>query len=219
MSSAAQPGGYPYSDVVRPDVLAMIPADGRVIGSIGCGAAATEAELVKSGRVVHGADVSAAAVRLAGTRLTSARLIDAGCTQPFAPGSLDGLILADVLEHLPAAWEALRTFTECVRVGGWLVISVPNMLYFGSLYQLLWKRDWPEMDTGIFDRTHIQFMTRRRLERWCANSGLEVEKTFGRYDPNGPRRTRAGQLLDKLSFGLLREFCIYQIQIQCRRTR
>jgi 2-polyprenyl-3-methyl-5-hydroxy-6-metoxy-1,4-benzoquinol methylase len=219
LSSAPQSIDYPYSDVVRPDVLAMIPADGRIIGSIGCGAAATEAELVKNGRVVHGADVSAAAVRIASSRLTSARLIDAGSSQPFASDSLDGLILADVLEHLPRAWDALRSFTECVRVGGWLVISVPNMLYFGSLYQLLWKRDWPEAQTGIFDSTHIQFMTTRRLARWCANAGLTIEKTYGRYDPNGPRRTRAGRLVDSLSFGLLHEFCIFQIQIQCRRAR
>jgi 2-polyprenyl-3-methyl-5-hydroxy-6-metoxy-1,4-benzoquinol methylase len=219
LSGAPQSIDYPYSDVVRADVLAMIPTDGRIIGSIGCGAAATEAELVKSGRVVHGADVSAAALRVASSRLTSARLIDAGGSQPFASDSLDGLILADVLEHLPRAWDALRSFTESVRVGGWLVISVPNMLYFGSLYQLLWKRDWPEMETGIFDRTHIQFMTARRLARWCANAGLTIEKTYGRYDPNGPRRTRAGRLVDRLSFGLLHEFCIYQIQIQCRRAR
>jgi 2-polyprenyl-3-methyl-5-hydroxy-6-metoxy-1,4-benzoquinol methylase len=210
---------YPYTDVVREDILRMIPADGAVLGSIGCGAAASEAELVKSGRAVHGVDVSADAVRIASGRLTTARVIAIDDKHPFDRESLDGLILADVLEHIPAAWEALRSFVESVRVGGWVVISVPNMLYLEALYQLLWKRDWPEASTGIFDRTHLQFMTARRLARWCSASGLEIEKSYSRYDPNGPRRRRVSRIVDVMSLGLLHEFCIYQIQICCRRIR
>jgi SAM-dependent methyltransferase len=135
---------YQYSDAVRKDILRMIPADGGVLGSIGCGTAASEALLVKSGRIVHGVDISPDAIRVASSRLTTARVVDIDDRQPFAPNSLDGLILADVLEHMPAAWDALRSFAQSVRVGGWVVISVPNMLYLEALYQILWKRDWPE---------------------------------------------------------------------------
>jgi 2-polyprenyl-3-methyl-5-hydroxy-6-metoxy-1,4-benzoquinol methylase len=209
---------YPYTDVVREDILRMIPTDGVLLGSIGCGAAATEAVLVKNGRIVHGVDVSEDAIRVASTRLTTARVVEVDDLSPFAPDSLDGLILADVLEHMPAAWEALRVLARSVRIGGWVVISVPNMLHFEVLYQLLWKRDWPECNTGIFDRTHIQFMTRRRLKRWCADSGLDIARWDFQYDPNGPRRRFISRLLDLMSLGLLHEFCIYQIQICCRRT-
>jgi SAM-dependent methyltransferase len=208
---------YYYTDVMREDILQMIPADGATVGSIGCGTAASEAVLVENGRAVHGVDVSPEAIRVASTRLTSARVIDPTDRHPFAPDSLDGLILADVLEHIPAAWEALSSFAQAVRVGGWLVISVPNMLYLEALYQLLMKRDWPESATGIFDRTHVQFMTTRRLRRWCEAAGLEIEGSYNRYDPNGPRRNRVSRMLDVMSFGLLHEFCIYQIQIRCRR--
>ena len=219
LTLAPAASAYPYTDVVREDILRMIPADGLVIGSIGCGTGASERVLVDNGRIVHGVDVSEQAVRVASTRLTTARVIDGDERSPFARDCLDGLILADVLEHIPAAWNALHSFVESVHVGGWVVISVPNMLYLEALYQLLWKRDWPERNTGIFDATHVQFMTTHRLRRWCTDSGLVIEKSFGRYDPNGPRRLRASRLLDKLSFGLLHEFCIYQIQFRCRRVR
>lgn len=209
---------YPYTDVVRNDILRMIPRDGIVLGSIGCGTAATEASLVRSGRIVHGVDVSPAAISVASERLTTARVIDAGDQHPFPDDSLDGLILADVLEHVPYAWQALSSFSRSVRIGGWLVISVPNMLYIEALYQLLVKRDWPENTTGIFDRTHIQFMTARRIRRWCKSSGLAVEIAYDCYDPNGPRRNRFSRLLDVMSLGVLHEFCTYQIQICCRRT-
>jgi SAM-dependent methyltransferase len=210
---------YPYTDVCRDDILRMIPADGAILGSIGCGTAASEAVLVAKGRIVHGVDVSEGAIRIARGRLTTARVFDVNNGQPFARDSLDGLILADVLEHMPAAWDALRSFAECVRIGGWVVISVPNMLYLEALYHLIWRRDWPEKDTGIFDRTHIQFMTPRRLTRWCVAAGLETAKSYCRYDPNGPRRRRASRLLDRVTCGLLHDFCMYQIQVCCRRVR
>lgn len=210
---------YPYTDVVRDDILRMIPPDGQVVGSIGCGTAASEAVLVRSGRVVHGVDVSEAAIRTAGTRISTARVVGADDLDPFGRDSLDGLILADVLEHIPFAWQALSSFVKSVRPGGWVVISVPNMLYLESLYQILWKRDWPESGTGIFDRTHIQFMTSRRLNRWCAEAGLDIEKRYYRYDPNGPRRNLVSRIADRMSLGLLHEFCVYQIQLCCRRRR
>lgn len=197
----------------------MIPADGAIVGSIGCGTAASEAVLVTNGRIVHGVDVSADAVRVASGRLTTARVVDSNERQPFSEDSLDGLILADVLEHIPFAWNALRSFTRAVRIGGWVVISVPNMLYLEAIYQFLWRRDWPENSIGIFDRSHVQFMTRRRLMRWCADAGLEIERSYDSYDPNGPRRHRVSRLLDLMSFRLLHEFCTYQIQVRCRRTR
>src|ERR1043165_3423247 len=95
---------YQYMDGLRPDILRMFPADGKVIGSIGCGRGATEAALVAEGREVHGVGVSAEAIEAARTRLTSARVIDPADEMPFEEDSLDGLILADVIEHLPMAW-------------------------------------------------------------------------------------------------------------------
>src|ERR1043165_1818671 len=138
---------YQYMDGVRPDILRMFPADGKVIGSIGCGRGATEAALVAEGREVHGVDVSAEAtetgrtrlttarvIETARTRLTSARVIDPADEMPFEEDSLDGLILADVIEHLPMAWLRLKSFVRAVKPGGWIAISVPNNRYIEVLW-------------------------------------------------------------------------------------
>ena len=208
---------YRYPDAIREDILRLVPEDGKVIGSIGCGTAATEAVLVQRGREVHGVDVSPEAVDVARMRLTSARLVKPDNLEPFPRASLDGLILADVIEHLPAAWDALQQFAFALKPGGWAIISVPNMLYLEALFTIIWKRDWPEQEIGIFDRTHQQFMTRRRLIRWCGGAQLSIEHWADRYDPNGPRRYRISRLLDVLSLGLLHEFCAYQLLVRCRR--
>ncbi|HWE03806.1 MAG TPA: class I SAM-dependent methyltransferase [Tepidisphaeraceae bacterium] len=214
-SAAESDDVYKYNDDVRTDILAMIPAQGAIIGSVGCGAGATEGELVKSGRVVHGVDISEHAIRIAATRLTSARVVKNDDLRPFEPNSLDGLILADVIEHMPAAWIALARFAEAVRPGGWVVISVPNMRYVEPMVRFLVQGDWPEDRIGIFDSTHLQVMSRRRLQRWCEQAGLHVERWFTRYDPRGPRRRFFFRALDVLTLGLFHTWFVFQVQCLC----
>lgn len=208
---------YIYPDVVRDDILRMVPQDGHVIGSVGCGCGATEAVLVRQGRLVHGVDVSPGAISVARTRLTSATLVTPGQTLPFAPASLDGLILADVLEHMPQAWDVLRQYADLVRPGGWVVISVPNMLWVSAFYRYVIRGDWPEQDEGIFDKTHLQFMTHRRLERWCGDAGLVVEQ---RFDSSGFitwHRKLIGAALDLLTLYQLHNWWQARVQLRCRR--
>ena len=209
---------YEYPDSIRHDILAMIPEEGKVIGSIGCGTGATEAQLVGKGREVHGVDISAEAINVARARLTSARVIDASDRLPFAEESLDGLILADVIEHIPQAWNALQSFVKAVRPGGWVVISVPNMRSIECVLEFIGRGDWPERPVGIFDATHVQVMTSKRLARWCREAGIPIEKWFDRYDPNGPRRYRFFRTLDLLTLRLLHSWCMYQLQVRCRKV-
>jgi 2-polyprenyl-3-methyl-5-hydroxy-6-metoxy-1,4-benzoquinol methylase len=208
---------YVYSDAVRQDILRMIPDDGKVIGSIGCGPAGTEAVLAQRGYEVHGVDVAPEAIEIAKPRLASARLISPADREPFSPNSLDGLILADVIEHIPQAWDALRSFVKAVRPGGWVVISVPNMRNIECMFEFLVRADWPERPVGIFDATHLQVMTKKRLARWCEAAGIPIEKWFDRYDPNGPRRYRFFRTLDLVTLKLIHSWCMYQLQVRCRK--
>ena len=109
---------YVYSDFIRTDILQLVPDTGVLIGSVGCGSASTEQFLVKSGRIVHGVDISDKAIAVAKNRITSAKVIAGDVLMPFAENSLDGLILADVLEHMPKAWLRLEQFSKMVKPGG-----------------------------------------------------------------------------------------------------
>ena len=210
---------YVYQDIARSDILRMVPPDGHVIGSIGCGYAATELELVKQGRHVHGVDISPEAIERAATRLTSAKVISSNDREPFAVNSLDGLILADVLEHIPRAWSALQHFTRAVKPGGWVALSVPNMRNLHVLRTFWLGGEWPEQPIGIFDETHVQVMSKRRLVRWCGAAGLRVEKWFDRYGPAGPRRELLYKTLDAASLRLFNSWFLFQLQCLCRREK
>ncbi|MEX0774930.1 MAG: class I SAM-dependent methyltransferase [Phycisphaeraceae bacterium] len=205
-----------YPDLVRHDVLKLVPADGQVIGSIGCHRGATEAELIKRGRQVHGVDINADAIAVAATRLTSARIVSPDDWHPFADASLDGLILADVMEHIPQAWDALACFARMVRPGGWVVISVPHMRNFSVLWHLILRGDWPEHDLGVFDRTHTQVTTRRRLERWCRAAGLVPEQWQWQYDAWTYAQYRRLRIVNALTGRLLNSWFMLQTQVRCR---
>ncbi|MCC6422579.1 MAG: methyltransferase domain-containing protein [Phycisphaerales bacterium] len=209
---------YPYPDQARDDILRMIPEDGRVIGSIGCGSGATEWELIKTGRQVHGVDVEANAIELAARRLTSARVVAGDELQPFAPDSLDGLILADVIEHLPRAWDRLARFTLCVKPGGWVAISVPNMRNLKVLWTFMVRGDWPEEPIGIFDATHLQVLSVSRLERWCRLAGLRPERWFDKYLSAATPRSRWLRAADALSGRIFHEWFQMQLQVLARRV-
>ena len=207
---------YVYLDEPRPDIYRMIPPDGKVIGTVGCGRAATEAQLVREGREVHGVDVSAEAMEVAKTRLTSARVIEPGDETPFEENSLDGLILADVLEHMPLAWNRLKSLVRAVKPGGWVVISVPNNRYVEALVPLLFKGDWPEYPMGIFDETHIQVLTHKRLDRWCRDAGLKKEAEFDLYDFSFFKRN-VYRALNLATLRLFRSFLTFEVQARYRR--
>lgn len=207
---------YPYVDEVRADIARMIPPDGKVIGTIGCGTAATEAPLVAAGRQVHGVDVHAPSIERAKQRLTTARVVSPDDNQFFEPASLDGLILADVIEHMPNAWDRLAAFAKFVKPGGWVVISVPNMRNFPMVWHFLFKGDWPERATGVFDGTHLQVMSHRRLARWCQSAGLRPEVWFDQYAwIRGSEKT--SRRLDAVTLRLMHTWFMYQVQVRCRR--
>lgn len=208
---------YAYYDTPREDILRMVPSDGQVIGSIGCGYGATEAVLVSQGREVHGVDIVAEAIERAAKRLTSARVIAADDVAPFDAGSLDGLILADVIEHIPRAWEALGSFVRAVKPGGWVVVSVPNMRSLKVLKWLMVRGDWPEEPTGIFDATHVQVMTRKRLVRWCGGAGLKIERWYDAYLSNRWKRSLL-RVVDYGTFRLFKDWWMVQLQCVARRT-
>jgi 2-polyprenyl-3-methyl-5-hydroxy-6-metoxy-1,4-benzoquinol methylase len=201
---------YVYTDHLRSEILNMVPKNGQVIGSIGCGQARTEGALVQAGREVHGVDVSERAIEVAKQRITSAKVIKGDELMPFAEGSLDGLLLLDVLEHLPLAWERLSDYVKMVKKGGWVVISVPNMRHIEILTKLVLKGDWPEDEMGIFDKTHIQVMTHKRLKRWGDIAGLEHQSWHNAYRwailPH-----YFYQALDLITFKFFKSFFHYQI--------
>lgn len=86
----------------------------------------------------------------------------------------DLVSLADVLEHLPDPWDALRFLHRHTSSGCRLMLSVPNIRHYKVLMPLIFNGEFRYVDRGIMDRTHLHFFTRSSLCEMLAESGWKV---------------------------------------------
>jgi 2-polyprenyl-3-methyl-5-hydroxy-6-metoxy-1,4-benzoquinol methylase len=84
------------------------------------------------------------------------------------------VLLADVLEHMPAPETVLKKLVERQTSECVFVISIPNIANFVVRLSLL-VGQFDYTDRGILDRTHLRFFTRRTLIEMVNRCGLKIE--------------------------------------------
>jgi SAM-dependent methyltransferase len=156
----------------RPDVQAHVPVAARSI--------------------LDAARAQTAAQRLDRVIVGDAEAFIAAPPPPEAP--FDCLIAADVLEHLVDPWTTLTRAVALVRPGGTVVVSVPNVLFFGGLLRVVRERRWPRDPEGVFDRTHLRWFSRSDAEELVRGAGLHGIQVEPRYFVEGRALRRRRQL-------------------------
>ncbi|HEV2721220.1 MAG TPA: class I SAM-dependent methyltransferase [Thermoanaerobaculia bacterium] len=145
----------------------------------GCGFATTSQFIERRGNRVTGIESNAEAVKVARTRIS--RVVERDL-QNFAPdlGTFDVIVFADVLEHLAWPVGVLKKYRSLLKPGGTVIVSLPNVgLWSVRLQHLLGRFEYEE--TGVLDRTHLRFFTRRSALRMLDEAGLHVIKRT--YNP------------------------------------
>ncbi len=82
------------------------------------------------------------------------------------------IVCADVLEHTADPAAVLRSLCGVATEDATFVISVPNVAHI-AVRLLLLMGQFPKMERGILDRTHLQFWTRRTFANLLREVGLE----------------------------------------------
>ena len=153
---------------------------GLKVLDVGCGYATTSQHIQKMRNEVTGIESSSDAVRVANERLervVQADLTDIDHVAKLLGGAkFDVLIFADVLEHLPWPLGTLRRYLDFVADGGSVIISLPNVGLWSVRFAHLFG-SWNYEETGVLDRTHLRFFTRKSM-RWLINeAGLTPVKS------------------------------------------
>jgi 2-polyprenyl-3-methyl-5-hydroxy-6-metoxy-1,4-benzoquinol methylase len=217
---------WSYYDDPRPDIQAMVLANGRRVLDVGCGGGALGAALKEGGAayvagIERHPEVSARAQR----RLDAVVVGDIlSAVLPFSPGEFDYIIFADVLEHLPEPEAAIHRILPYLSSTGRVVVSVPNIRFYLVLLRLLVDR-WAYTDHGIRDRTHLRIFTKRSLEAMLASCGLNVERLARNYRlfEDQSRIGRAGAIATRIARMtiaplLLRDLMVFQYVAVARRV-
>lgn len=163
----------------RPEVAALVPADCRTALDLGCAAGSLGMTLEERGIRVTGVEADDRLASMARTVLTDVVVGD--ITDVLRTGSgldaqgYDAIVAADVLEHLSDPWAALRQVVSRLRPGGCVVLSLPNVRHWDTLWNLGVRGVWPQRASGIHDRTHLRWFTRRSVADLLEGARLQPE--------------------------------------------
>ena len=145
----------------------------------GCGFATTSARIQQLGNEVTGIDSSPEIESIAAKRLS--RVIHGDVADiDLGDERFDVIIFADVLEHLPWPAGVLRRYLQWLAPGGSVIISLPNVGLWSVRFAHLFGQ-WNYDETGVLDRTHLRFFTRRSARWLIGEAGLRIVSTT--YNP------------------------------------
>lgn len=176
-----------YHNWPRSELVDIAPRAMRMVLDIGCAAGKT-GEYVKQKfpqAKVYGVELNPTAAELAATRLDS---VFAGRFEDFdfaahgiAPGSLDTIIVADVLEHIYDPWDVLVRLRPYLTPDAQVVASIPNTRNL-ALMNGLAEGAWRYEAWGLLDVTHIRFFTLKEIRRFFHETGYHVVRVHNNLD-------------------------------------
>lgn len=166
-------------DRQRLEMLARYVTPGEWVLQVDCGPGWLPEMMQARGAHVIATDLSSVAVELACARGVDARLfdIDSG-SLPFEDGAFDMVMSDSQLEHRVDFRHALDEMVRVLRLGGRLVLLLPNMAHWRVRLWLLSGR-FPYRDHTPTDPLHLRFFTLPDARALLAGRGLTVERAEG----------------------------------------
>lgn len=159
--------------VIYRKVLSLLQRNKRTKGSlldIGCFEGALLSVAKKKGWDVVGVDVDARAAEFVrktlGLSVVTGTLKDAN----FPHDSFDAVTLIDVLEHVKNPLETLIEIQRLLKVGGEVVISVPNFPF--QYVKEKWIKGMLGKRGSVADMVHLNHFTARMLAFALTQAGL-----------------------------------------------
>jgi SAM-dependent methyltransferase len=188
LTNARAPGEDGYFEHVRTELLDLFVRPPRHFLDIGCGTGSTglEARHRFPDAAIDGIEFSSSAAAIAAERLHrvhqgSVEGMDFG-ELGYVHGQIDGLLLADVLEHLYNPWDLLVRIRPYLARDAQIVASIPNARNLLLISELA-AGNFTYEPAGLLDITHIRFFTHREILRLFAETGYAVLEVRGCLDP------------------------------------
>ena len=196
---------YNYYGNPRMDLIQYMPKDVVNVLELGCG----EGDTLKRIKEIYpnvsttGIELYEKAARIA-TNYAD-RIIEGDIEEislDIEDSSVDVIICGDVIEHLKDPWKVLRKFTRVLKDEGRIIASIPNIGHLSPLFKILTNK-YDFQDSGIFDRTHLRFYTRKTISTVFYDADCEIVECIPQMSYSWKTK-----LLMIVSFGILRKFLI-----------
>jgi 2-polyprenyl-3-methyl-5-hydroxy-6-metoxy-1,4-benzoquinol methylase len=212
-----------YFDTLRDEIEPLVPASPAVVMDIGCGKGVTSHWLkqIRPNITTVGVEIDKSVAAIAASVVDTVLVVDIDKGMEALAGyegRVDLLLLLDVLEHLHDPWARLMEFKALLAPSGVVIASIPNVRNLKVLGPLLVKGEWRYQSSGILDRTHLRFFTRRTVVELFAGAGYEIQAIAA----TGPlQRSRIKSLSGGIAFvankilaGSLEDFVAHQYVVR-----
>ena len=168
----------------RHDVALSLLRGGQRLLDIGCWNGYLLERIRAAGlyKELYGIDVVSEGVEAVRSKGFHAEVVDLNETPlPFPDAYFDGITMLAVLEHVFDPYSVIREIRRVLRLGGHLVLDVPNVASFTNRARILLGRlPVTSLDPG-WDGGHLHYFTKHALDRFLQTEGFDVvaRKTTG----------------------------------------
>ena len=161
---------------------ALLPAVGRLL-DVGCGDGSLVLGLKDKARLTVGMDRSPDHCVAAEAKGVRAVCVDLHAPRlPCRDGVFDAVACLDVIEHVLDPRHLLRELARVLRPGGILVLTTPNIRYYGFVLTLVRGR-FPRTsgDPEGYDGGHLHYFTFADIRALLEEAGFGAIEEFGLY--------------------------------------
>ena len=88
--------------------------------------------------------------------------------------SFDLILALDVLEHIHSLPLALSRLHDLASDNAFFLFSLPNIQHYSLFTNVYIRNTFPKESSGIFDETHVHWLTLRDFQNLIASSGLNI---------------------------------------------
>lgn len=165
----------------RREILPFIPKDKKVFLDVGCGEGGFGALLKQVRQAeVWGVENDQEIGKKAVARLDRVIVDTIESDDIMIPESyFDCIVFNDCLEHLYDPWSVLGRIKKFMKKDGMVIASIPNVRYYNVISDLIKRKRWDYVDTGVLDRTHLRFFTIETIKSMFLDCGYTLINISG----------------------------------------
>lgn len=166
----------------RTEILDFIDQPVQTTLDVGCSSGNFSSILLKNKfcKEAHGIEPFEEAYNIAKEKINKVYHSTIEDAIPLLPNDhYDIIFFNDVLEHLINPEEVLLKIKSKLSPNGKIISSIPNVRFIHNLYSLIIYKDWRYQNSGILDKTHLRFFTKKSIIRMFEECGFDVIKCDG----------------------------------------
>ena len=157
-------------------ILNYLPNHLSLVLDVGCSAGGFGKLLKDKGLTVWGIEPIAHAANQAKSKIDHVinDIFDEKILNIIQDQKFDCIFFIDVLEHMVDPYSAINFSKKILKSNGYIISSIPNVLRYSNILNILKKQDWEYVEAGIMDKGHLRFFSKKSITRLFKESGFTI---------------------------------------------